>query len=146
MTPKQEYEKLRELGFAPINPFKLNEMSKTANKIVNLLTSNKALTSYCYEDMKIIMEIVSFTIDEGKGEKSQDGFTEYNDIESARKSKGLTQLELAKKSDLKYDSVIRKYESGRVNAKAETLAKIANGLEMELRYKDGKWSFIDKAN
>lgn len=45
MTPKQELEKLRELGFDPIKPFKLNEMSKTATKIVN------------------------FTIDEGKGQR-----------------------------------------------------------------------------
>lgn len=69
MIPRQELEKLREMGFDPIKPFKLNEMSKTASKIVNLLTNNKSFVSYSYEDMKTILEIVSFTIDEGKGKE-----------------------------------------------------------------------------
>ena len=74
MTAKQEYEKLKEMGFNPIKPFKLAEMSKMASKIVKMLTSNKSFVMFGYEDMKIILEIVAFTLDEGTGQTEKERF------------------------------------------------------------------------
>lgn len=48
-------------------------------------------------------------------------------IKEIRKSKGLTQKKLAELCNM-YESQIRKYESGSVHPKIETLQKIANAL------------------
>lgn len=64
MTLREEMEKATEQGLELIAPFKLNEMSKVANKIVNLLLSNASAVTFGYSDMRIIMRIVEKTLDE----------------------------------------------------------------------------------
>ena len=64
MTLREEMEKAAERGLELIAPFKLNEMSKVANKIVNLLLSNASAVTFGYSDMRIIMRIVEKTLDE----------------------------------------------------------------------------------
>ena len=64
MTLREEMEKAAERGLELIAPFKLNEMSKVANKIVNLLLSNASVVTFGYSDMRIIMRIVEKTLDE----------------------------------------------------------------------------------
>lgn len=51
-------------------------------------------------------------------------------IKAVRKSKGMTQRELAEKSGIIYDAAIRKYESNRQSPKKETIKKIAKALEI----------------
>ena len=57
-------DKATEQGVELIAPYKLNEMSKVANKIVNLLLSNGGAVTFGYSDMRIIMRIVEKTLDE----------------------------------------------------------------------------------
>ena len=57
-------EKAAEQGLELIPPYKLNEMSKVASKIVNLLLSNASAVTFGYSDMRIIMRIVEKTLDE----------------------------------------------------------------------------------
>lgn len=57
-------EKAAEQGLEMIPPYKLNEMSKVASKIVNLLLSNASAVTFGYSDMRIIMRIVEKTLDE----------------------------------------------------------------------------------
>lgn len=57
-------EKAAEQGMELIPPYKLNEMSKVASKIVNLLLSNASAVTFGYSDMRIIMRIVEKTLDE----------------------------------------------------------------------------------
>lgn len=64
MTLREEMEKAAEQGVELIAPYKLNEMSKVANKIVNLLLSNASAVTFGYSDMRIIMRIVEKTLDE----------------------------------------------------------------------------------
>ena len=64
MTLRQEMDKATEQGVELIAPYKLNEMSKVANKIVNLLLSNGGAVTFGYSDMRIIMRIVEKTLDE----------------------------------------------------------------------------------
>ena len=64
MTLREEIEKAAEQGVEFITPYKLNEMSKVANKIVNLLLSNASAVTFGYSDMRIIMRIVEKTLDE----------------------------------------------------------------------------------
>ena len=64
MTLREEMDKATEQGVELIAPFKLNEMSKVANKIVNLLLSNASAVTFGYSDMRIIMRIVEKTLDE----------------------------------------------------------------------------------
>ena len=54
-------------------------------------------------------------------------------IRQARKNAGLTQAELAQKAEIT-DVVVRKYESGRVFPKLNTLRKIANACGVPLNY------------
>ncbi|MGN1134192.1 MAG: helix-turn-helix domain-containing protein [Oscillospiraceae bacterium] len=53
-------------------------------------------------------------------------------IKTIRKEKGMTQKQLGEKCGM-FDSAIRKYESGRQNPKYETLVKIANALEVNIK-------------
>lgn len=64
MTLREEMDKATEQGVELIAPYKLNEMSKVANKIVNLLLSNGNAVTFGYSDMRIIMRIVEKTLDE----------------------------------------------------------------------------------
>ena len=64
MTLREEMEKAAEQGLELIPPYKLNEMSKVASKIVNLLLSNASAVTFGYSDMRIIMRIVEKTLDE----------------------------------------------------------------------------------
>ena len=64
MTLREEMDKATEQGVELIAPYKLNEMSKVANKIVNLLLSNGSAVTFGYSDMRIIMRIVEKTLDE----------------------------------------------------------------------------------
>ena len=64
MTLREEMEKASEQGLELIPPYKLNEMSKVASKIVNLLLSNASAVTFGYSDMRIIMRIVEKTLDE----------------------------------------------------------------------------------
>lgn len=52
-------------------------------------------------------------------------------IKQARINKGFTQKKLAELCHM-YESQIRKYESGAINPKIETLQKIANALEISV--------------
>lgn len=54
-------------------------------------------------------------------------------IREARIQKGITQKKLANLCGM-YDSQIRKYESGKVEPKIETLQKIADALEVSLSF------------
>lgn len=64
MTLREEMDKATEQGLELIAPFKLNEMSKVASKIVNLLLSNASAVTFGYSDMRIIMRIVEKTLEE----------------------------------------------------------------------------------
>lgn len=64
MTLKEEMEKAAEQGVELIQPFKFNEMNKIANRILNLLLSNSSAWTYGYSDMRIILRIVSKSLDE----------------------------------------------------------------------------------
>ena len=64
MTLREEMDKAVEQGVELIPPFKLNEMSKVASKIVNLLLSNASAVTFGYSDMRIIMRIVDKTLEE----------------------------------------------------------------------------------
>lgn len=54
-------------------------------------------------------------------------------IRQARKNAGLTQAELAQKAEIT-DVAVRKYESGRISPKLNTLRKIANACGVPLSY------------
>ena len=64
MSLKEEIDRASEQGLELIAPFKLNEMSKVASKIVNLLLSNASAVTFGYTDMRIIMRIVDKTLEE----------------------------------------------------------------------------------
>ena len=71
MTLREEMDKATEQGVELIAPYKLNEMSKVANKIVNLLLSNASAVTFGYSDMRIIMRIVEKTLDESIQKKEE---------------------------------------------------------------------------
>ena len=64
MTLREEMDRAAEQGFELIAPYKFNEMSKVAGKIVDLLTRNASAVTFGYSDMRIIMRIVEKTLDE----------------------------------------------------------------------------------
>lgn len=72
MTLREEMDKATEQGLELIAPFKLNEMSKVANKIVNLLLSNASAVTFGYSDMRIIMRIVEKTLEESVQKSRED--------------------------------------------------------------------------
>ena len=72
MTLREEMDKATEQGLELIAPFKLNEMSKVANKIVNLLLSNASAVTFGYSDMRIIMRIVEKTLEESVQKPSEE--------------------------------------------------------------------------
>lgn len=65
-----------------------------------------------------------------------------NRFKIARIEKGLTQKELAKRCGMA-DSAIRKYESGKISPKLNTLRKIAKGLELPEGFFYGARPFED---
>lgn len=65
MRLREEITKALEEGMELIPPFKLAEMSKTANKIVQLLADKAVPVSYGYSEMKIILKMVDNILGEG---------------------------------------------------------------------------------
>lgn len=64
MTLREEMERAAQQGLELIPPYKFNEMSKIAGKIVDLLTRNASAVTFGYTDMRIIMRIVDKTLEE----------------------------------------------------------------------------------
>lgn len=64
MTLREEIKKAQDEGKIFIPPYKLNEMTKIAGKIVKLLTDNAHPVGISYDDMRIILKIVNHTLDE----------------------------------------------------------------------------------
>lgn len=65
MRLREEMTKALEERMELIPPFKLAEMSKTANKIVQLLADKAVPVSYGYSEMKIILKMVDNILGEG---------------------------------------------------------------------------------
>lgn len=63
-------------------------------------------------------------------------------LKSIRLEKGLTQKQLAERCGIA-DPTIRKYESGKLNPKLETVKKLANGLQVDYAILMG-WSRLEK--
>lgn len=78
MSLKEEIQNAEMCGKTFILPHKLNEMQKTASKVVDLLLRGSTSVSYGYEDMKVIMKIVDSTLEE----HLQDGMHEHTKEET----------------------------------------------------------------
>lgn len=65
MRLKEEIEKAARDGYELIPPYKLAEMSRVADKIVQLIANKASPIAYGYSDMKIILSMVDKIISEG---------------------------------------------------------------------------------
>ena len=63
-------------------------------------------------------------------------------LRSVRLEKGLTQKQLGERCGIA-DPTIRKYESGKLNPKLETVKKLADGLQVDYSYLLG-WNRLEK--
>ena len=72
MNIKDEMNEVISRGGKYIPPYKLQEMSKTSNKIIKLLTDNVNVVSFSYEDIDTILEIVHFTISKARTEQADE--------------------------------------------------------------------------
>lgn len=65
MRLKEEIEKAAREGYELIPPYKLAEMSRVADKIVQLIANKASPIAYGYSDMKVILRMVDNIISEG---------------------------------------------------------------------------------
>lgn len=71
MRLKEEIEKAAHEGYELIPPYKLAEMSRVADKIVQLLANKASPIAYGNSEMKIIPSMVDKTLAEGIREKEE---------------------------------------------------------------------------
>lgn len=70
MSTKDEMNKIISQGGKYIPPHKLQEMSKTANRVIKLLTDNVNAVSFSYEDIDMILDMVHYTLGKARTEQT----------------------------------------------------------------------------
>lgn len=72
MSINDEMNKIISAGGKYIPPHKLQEMSKTSNRIIKILTDNVNAVSFSYEDIDIILDMVHYALGKARTEQKDE--------------------------------------------------------------------------